>query len=160
MRLYFLRHAQAGQGNHGDPKDDLRALTPEGIAQMQVAARAMAALGLKPAHIYSSPLVRARQTADIAAKALKVKVEERPEVGPGFSIHAVDTLIEGLNDSDEVMFVGHEPDFSATVSALIGGGEVMMKKGGLARVDVPIRRPLRGALVWLIAPKVFEASSE
>jgi phosphohistidine phosphatase len=157
MQLYFFRHGQAGQSKHDDPSDDLRELTPEGIERTKVAAKAVSALGVKPTHIYSSPLTRARQTADIVAKALKVTVEVRPEVEPGFSIHAVAELIEGLNDQDEIMFFGHEPDFSATITQLIGGGEVVMKKGGLARVDLFSRKPLRGALVWLIAPRVFEA---
>ncbi|MBZ0288948.1 MAG: hypothetical protein K8I30_15125, partial [Anaerolineae bacterium] len=57
---------------------------------------------------------------------------------------------------DEIMFVGHEPDFSTAVSKLIGGGEIVMKKGGMARVDLFSTTPLRGALVWVIPPKVFD----
>jgi phosphohistidine phosphatase SixA len=54
------------------------------------------------------------------------------------------------------MFVGHEPDFGLTVSALIGGGTITMKKGGVARIDVESSEPLHGSLVWLIAPKLFD----
>ena len=61
-----------------------------------------------------------------------------------------------LVDVAAELVVGHEPDFSGTISALIGGGSVVMKKGGLARIDVVSRHPLRGSLVWLIAPKVYE----
>lgn len=160
MQLYFFRHGQAGQSHHGEVSDDLRELTAEGIERTKVAAKAIAAMGVKPQHIFSSPLIRAKQTADIVAKALKISVDVRTEVGPGFNIHAVGELIEGIDDQEEVMFFGHEPDFSTTVSTLIGGGEVVMKKGGLARVDLFSRRPLRGALVWLIAPKVFEVLTE
>lgn len=156
MQLYFFRHGQAGQGQHGDPKDDLRELTVEGIERTRNAAKVIVELGVKPTHIFSSPLVRAKQTAEIVAKSLKTPVDVRTEVGPGFNIHAVEELIESIDDQEEVMFFGHEPDFSTTVSTLIGGAELVMKKGGLARVDLFSRRPPRGALVWLIAPKVFE----
>ena len=53
------------------------------------------------------------------------------------------------------MFVGHEPDFSTTITSLVGG-RVVMKKGGLARVDIISDQPLLGELVWLIAPKIFD----
>jgi phosphohistidine phosphatase len=53
------------------------------------------------------------------------------------------------------MLVGHEPDFSRTIADLIGGGRVVMKKGGLARVDLESVDPPSGALVWLLAPKVM-----
>ena len=52
------------------------------------------------------------------------------------------------------MFVGHEPDFSTTISSLVGG-RVVMKRGGLARIDIVSPQPLLGELVWLIAPKIF-----
>jgi phosphohistidine phosphatase len=51
------------------------------------------------------------------------------------------------------MLVGHEPDFSLTISALIGGGKVILKKGGLARVDITTIDALQGELVWLLPPK-------
>ena len=53
------------------------------------------------------------------------------------------------------MVVGHEPDFSATVAELIGGGDVVMKKGGLARVDVTGPRPAAAQLVWLLTPPLL-----
>jgi phosphohistidine phosphatase len=55
------------------------------------------------------------------------------------------------------MLVGHEPDFSRTISALIGGGRVVMKKGGLARVDVESIDPPDGELVWLVTSKTLGA---
>ena len=53
------------------------------------------------------------------------------------------------------MVVGHEPDFSATVAELIGGGDIVMKKGGLARVDVTAPVAGGGELVWLLAPPLL-----
>jgi phosphohistidine phosphatase len=54
-----------------------------------------------------------------------------------------------------MMLVGHEPDFSLTISALTGGGRILLKKGGLARVDLTSSEPLQGELVWLLPPKVM-----
>jgi phosphohistidine phosphatase len=154
MKLYFVRHGIAEEGNGIQDFD--RKLTKEGIEQMRIAAKGMAALKVAPLHIYSSPRIRARQTADILADALGLKVEVREEVNFDFNPQAVETLTADLDDNQDVMFVGHEPSFSETVGALIGGGKVVMKKGGLARLDVYLRKPLRGALVWMIAPRVFE----
>jgi phosphohistidine phosphatase len=155
MRLYFVRHGIAEDGNGID--DFQRKLTKEGAEQMRTSAQVMAKLKINPTHIYSSPRVRARQTADIIAEALGVPVTVREEVNYDFNPQAVSSLISGLADDAEVMFVGHEPSFSETVEHLIGGGKVMMKKGGLARVDLFSREPLRGTLIWLIAPRVFSA---
>jgi len=157
MKLYFFRHAQAGTSRWGDPSDRSRVITPEGIQETQTAGRVLAGMKLNPAHIYSSPLTRAQQTAEIVAKALNMGIEIREEVAPGFNVAALEKIIAGLGDDQEVMFVGHEPDFGETISALIGGGIVEVKKGGFARVDVTSRHPLLGTLVWLVAPKVFAA---
>ena len=156
MRLYFFRHAIAEDGG-ADLPDFERKLTDKGIAKTRRAADVMKALGIQPTHLYCSPLVRARQTADILAEALDVAVEIRDEVSPGFNLAAVTQLTHELEQDAQVLFVGHEPDFSSTISALTGGGWVVMKKGGLARVDITGNEPLRGELVWLIAPKVFQS---
>lgn len=155
MHLYFFRHAEAEPGSATLP-DHARQLTKRGIERTRHAASVLKSLGIKSVYLYSSPLVRARQTADILAETLGVEVVERTEVGPGFNAQAVAVLVRDARQDDEIMFVGHEPDFSATVSALIGGGWVDMKKGGLARIDIDNVQPLRGMLVWLIAPKIFD----
>lgn len=154
MKLYFLRHAQAVEGT-ADVADHDRELTESGRQRTQIAARVMKRLGLQPAHIYSSPRVRAVQTAEIVAQALRMRVELTEQVNFGFSLSAVADLIAGVGVDGEVMFVGHEPSMSGVVHALTGGA-VTMKKGGLARVDVLDDVSLQGALVWLIAPAVFD----
>ncbi len=53
------------------------------------------------------------------------------------------------------MVVGHEPDFSAAVAELIGGGDIVLKKGGLARVDVTVPVTGGGELVWLLTPPLL-----
>jgi len=156
MKLYFFRHGDAEDAD-GPAFDDFpRRLTDKGIERTQAAARALVKLDVKPARLFSSPRARARQTADILAKGLGVTVDVREEVGFGFSIEHIGELIADSGAHDEVLFVGHEPDLSITVSKLVSGGEIVMKKGGMARVDLFSRDPLRGALVWVISPKVFD----
>lgn len=153
MQLYFLRHAEA-EGHHRE--DYYRELTERGNKRTETAGKVMKKLSIKPTHIFSSPRIRARQTADIVAKILGIPVEERSEVDFGFNIHHIGSLIANLSPSDSVMFVGHNPSMSSVVNDLCGA-DVNMKKGGLARIDLYTRKPLEGELVWLIAPKVFDA---
>jgi phosphohistidine phosphatase len=160
MKLYFFRHGLAEDAQMPDFDDFARRLTSKGIERTEAAGRALNRLGVRPACLFSSPRVRARQTADILAKVLGVNVAVREELNFGFSPHQLEGLVDGLKHGDEVMFVGHEPDLSATVSQLAGGGDVVMKKGGLARVDVGGDTPLRGALVWVLPPKLLDVIGE
>ncbi len=160
MKLYFLRHGIAQDISETNGRDAARALTTGGIERLEASAKIMAKLGVKPARLYSSPLVRARQTAEIVARAIDMKVTLDPTVGPGFDSQTVSELIADLTAEADVMFVGHEPDMSKVVSALTGGSSIVMKKGSLARLDVRSARPLRCSLVWLIAPAVFVGSDD
>jgi phosphohistidine phosphatase len=155
MQLLFVRHGIAELATDG-MMDAARELTREGAHRTKTMARALLAAGVKPRRLFSSPLVRAQQTAQIISEILEIKVITRKALAPGFNVDAIPKLITGLKPTDEVMFVGHEPDFSSVVSHLIGGGEIIMKKGSVARVDVSAQEPLRGALIWLLAPKLVE----
>ena len=155
MRLYFLRHGIAEDHAINRP-DAQRALTPEGIAKTEALARRLADFEVKPHIIYSSPLVRARQTAEIVARHGGFPMEISNLVSAGrLDGHAVQNLVDEHDHDREIMFVGHEPDFSETVSYIIGGGNITMKKGGLARIDLYSQHPLHGTLVWLLAPGVI-----
>ncbi len=157
MRLYFMRHGLA-EDETEKISDAQRKLTERGVASTQQAARMIKALGLKPNRFYTSPLLRAHQTASIVGKALGIEPEVRPELVSGFfSINAVAALTHDLKVNDEVFFFGHEPDFSTTISSLTGA-RIVMKRGGLARVDVISQQPMLGELIWLIAPKIFEVA--
>jgi phosphohistidine phosphatase len=154
MEIYFLRHGEAGKKAGGD--DSARPLTEEGIARMEVEAAAMTLLHIGVRTIVSSPYLRARQTAEIVARKLRpssdVIVDTR--LAPGFG---PDDLAEILSENLEgpLMLVGHEPDFSMTISACIGGGGIELKKGGLARMDTETPGSSRGTLVLLIPPRVL-----
>jgi len=156
MELHFFRHGHAEDAQGPDFDDFARKLTDKGIERTQAAGRALHKLGVKPVCIYTSPRLRARQTAEILANELGLVPEAREELNFGFNPHLIPALINDIPNDTAVMLVGHEPDLSITVGALVEGGEIEMKKGGMARVDLLARTPMRGVLMWLLTPRAFE----
>jgi phosphohistidine phosphatase len=156
MKLFFLRHGLADRSEWNGP-DHARPLTEKGKQRMAREARFIKQLNLNLDYIVSSPLTRALQTAQIIAEWLGMedKLIEDERLSPGFGIYELQDLIQALPDVNAIMLVGHEPDFSTTVSDLIGGGEVACKKGSLARIDLYDLANLKGELVWLIPPKAL-----
>jgi phosphohistidine phosphatase len=156
MKVYFLRHGKADR-SQWDGDDDARPLTAEGEEAMRREAKTLRALGVAPDVIVTSPLVRARRTAELAAEGLGLsgRVVADDRLVHGFDVRRLEQVLAAHGAADEVMVVGHEPDFSATVSELIGGGEIVMKKGGLARVDVTAPVAGGGELVWLLTPPLL-----
>ncbi len=155
MKLYLMRHGHAENVGAGTSDHD-RQLTSRGFQRISTAARVLSSLDVTPDHIYSSPRIRARQTAEIVGAALKVPVEIREEVNFGFNISSIKSLTATLENGASVLFVGHEPSMSVTLGE-ITGADVAMKKGGFARIDLLDRVEMQGELVWLIAPSVFDA---
>ena len=124
--LWLLRHGDAEDGS----PDAERRLTRKGRDQSKAAGRALAAIGVKLDACLSSPKVRAAETARLACEALGVEPELEPKLAGGpFDAEA---LAAGLGD--DVLLVGHDPDFSSAVHALTGA-QVRMKKGGLAGIE-------------------------
>lgn len=154
MKLYFQRHGLA-DWPHWQGPDDERPLNPDGIAQLKAQAGTLQALGLELDAIIASPLPRAQQTAEIVAAALGMEVATDRNLAPGFSIEKLPGVLKPYRNAKAVMVVGHESDFSECISTLIGGGLIVLKKGGLARVDLGPGEPLRGQLAWLLTPKLL-----
>jgi phosphohistidine phosphatase len=157
MEVYFLRHGEAGKSSRGEGGDAARRLTEEGIARMQREAVFMHGLRLRPEVILTSPLARARQTAEIVARELgladALAVDER--LSPGFGPEELREILREHRGAAALMLVGHEPDFSATIAACVHGGRVECKKGSLARVDFDHPDALSGTLAWLLPPRVL-----
>ena len=157
LRLYFLRHGKAWSRADWREDDDLRPLTEAGEALMRAEGRAMKAMGLAPDVIVTSPLARARRTAEIVAAELGMSerlVEDR-RLAYGFDARRLAEIVAREAAAASLMVVGHEPDFSATVAELTGGGRVDFKKGGLARVDVRGSQLDDGMLAWLLTPALM-----
>jgi phosphohistidine phosphatase len=139
--LWLLRHGDAADGS----PDAERPLTGKGEEQSRAAGRALAALGVEVSACLTSPKVRAADTAKLACEALGVEPQQEPKLAGGpFDAEA---LAAGLGDN--VLLVGHDPDFSMAVHALTGA-QVRMKKGGLAGVE-------KGELKVLLRPAELSA---
>jgi phosphohistidine phosphatase len=149
-QLWLLRH---GEAEPHDTKDDaLRELTPRGEDQARAAGRALAALGVKIHFAFTSPKVRARDTALLAAEALGVDPIEHEALRAGFDRDDALELLSIAGDDQRVLVVGHEPDFSQVVLDLTGG-RIALKKGGLAAVRLD---GTRGELLVLLRPREFD----
>ena len=157
MILYFLRHGLAIDSETWVGDDRERPLTDEGVMQLNTSVKTMKKIGVKIDIIISSPLKRAVQTAQIAAKALDQEVVLDERLAYGFGLETISEVIAEHSQATAIMLVGHEPDFSSVVSKLTGGSEIIMKKGGLARIDLIESSLPKGELVWLLPPKVMLA---
>jgi phosphohistidine phosphatase len=152
VKLYFLRHGKADWPNWDRP-DDERPLTEEGKKEVAAVAKLLSRLEIAPA-ILTSPLPRASQTADIAAKHLKAKVHVEPLLRPGFDAARLGKILKNFSGKS-LMVVGHEPDFTRTIFQLTGGN-TKLSKAGVALVELETETT-KGVLRWLVPPKFAKA---
>ena len=150
-QLWLLRHGEAVP--HDSKPDDERELTPRGRRQSEAAGIALAALNVEFAACYTSPKVRARETAELACEALNIDPEDAQSLADGFSRDAALELLLPHDAEARVLAVGHEPSFSQVVYDLTGG-RVDFKKGGVAAVRVERGS---GELLVLMRPRELEA---
>ena len=129
----------------------------EGEKESRIAGAALKELGAAPVAICSSPLVRARQTAEIAARALSFdgEVEAIDELENGASTPALLQALKSHRHAREILLVGHMPSLAGHVAALIGAtlkdlDGLALGKGGVACVQVEELRPGSGRLRWLM----------
>jgi phosphohistidine phosphatase len=149
-QLWLLRHGEAVP--HDSKPDDERELTARGERQALAAGAALARLGLELSACYTSPKLRARQTAELACRALGTDPVVEESVGYGFDRDDAIALLRAHGDDARVLVVGHEPDFSHVVHDLTGG-RVDFKKGGIAAVS---EARGSGELVVLLRPRELE----
>jgi phosphohistidine phosphatase len=154
LRLYFLRHGIA-QDPAPSLKDEDRALVPEGAVKIRRLARRLESLDIDLSAIYTSPLLRALQTAELVAERLETPLRVDSRLAPGFNATLLQTIIEEHTGGD-MLIVGHEPDFSLTLSTVIGGGNITFKKGALARVDLHNIKPPQGSLIFLLTAGLLD----
>ena len=143
--IWLLRHGDAQDGS----PDAERPLTDKGRDQSRAAGAALRALGVELDACLTSPKVRSVDTARLACAVLgDVEPQLEPKLAGGpFDAEA---LAAGLGD--EVLLVGHDPDFSSAVHALTGA-QVRLKKGGLAGVE-------QGELMVLLRPAELYAIAD
>jgi len=158
MVIYFLRHASAGEPFVNPKKDEKRALDKEGIEQCGYVGRALAAIEAQVEVIVSSPLKRATQTASLVGNEMgyegKLQIENalRPEA----ALADFRKLIEKYARQESIMVVGHNPNLSQFLGAIISDSgceaSVDLKKGAVARVEM---RRTSGTLHWCLTPKLL-----
>ncbi len=154
MNLYFLRHGEADWPGWNKP-DDERPLTKRGKKEMTRIAQFFERLDLQLDQIVTSPLPRAEQTARIVAESLGLKAPEDELLQPGFGDRELKQLLKKY-PVENLMIVGHEPDFSAVISSLTGAS-LKLSKAGCALVDLDAPT-MQGRLLWLFPPRVAKAA--
>jgi len=138
VKLYLVRHAEAIERSGATP-DASRYLTTKGRLAFRKTARRVRKAGIAPAVIFTSPLLRAVQTAEILAERLKHEgqVVVARELSPGFDLRALRSLLVGAGSPEEAAFVGHEPDLGLLAAALMAVPEGFpLRKGAVVAVEV------------------------
>jgi len=130
VRLVIVRHAEAASG---DP-DELRPLTPEGRDAARALGRRLADEGLEPDAVLTSPLLRARETAQELARPAGLEAEPDERLAPGATPEAVRAAAEERGET--VIVVGHQPDCSRIAAALVGGEEPAFPPGGMLAIEL------------------------
>ncbi|MGD0493132.1 MAG: phosphohistidine phosphatase SixA [Steroidobacteraceae bacterium] len=161
MELLIIRHAIAFERDRRRWRDDAaRPLSPAGMRRARKAAGGLKEFTKAPDLLLTSPLVRARQTAQILTEiAGWPEAEQAPELSPGESASAVLALL-GKVRGKRVAVVGHQPELGTLLTAcLMGDGEVLpieMKKNSVACVSFEgTARAGRAALKWLATPRML-----
>jgi len=168
MNLYLMRHADAGVPRENPVLDAKRGLVKEGKQQCMLMAAVLTGLKAQIDVVISSPLKRARQTAQFVATEIGVEspVLTSPALAPDGDYPALQQLIAQYTDREGVLLVGHNPNLHQFIAKLIsngngsngnshnhlpGGGSIRLRKGAIARIDLARRPP---QLQWLIDPRL------
>jgi phosphohistidine phosphatase len=153
MELYLLRHGDAEPHAANDAE---RALTAKGKRDVEAVA-AQAKIGnVRPDVVLTSPLRRAKETAEIAQKVLGVKrMLETKALLPDISPEALWKELSSIEGAEHILLCGHEPCFSRLTQFLLRARvAVDFKKGAMLRVTTPRASEPQGELRWMITPRV------
>jgi phosphohistidine phosphatase len=159
--LYLVRHGLAEERGDAWPDDTKRPLTDEGISRMRKAARGLARLGVSVEVVLTSPLVRARQTAEILAGALdpRPSLVNVDSLAPDGAYASVVADLEKHARKTRLALVGHEPMIGEFAARLLGSRHpIEFKKGAVCRIDIDDLPPAGpGDLRWMLTPKILRA---
>lgn len=150
-QLWLLRHGEAVP--HDSKPDHDRELTPRGERQALAAGEGLAKLGVEFAACYTSPKVRALDTARLACRALNIEPEVADVLADGFDRSDALELLLAHGDGAKVLVVGHDPSFTQVVHDFTGA-RVDFKKGGVAAVRA---ERAAGELLALLRPRELES---
>lgn len=128
--MFLIRHAKA----EGGEPDELRALNERGRAQARELGERLAGDGVQPDAVISSPLLRARQTAEAIAKATGAEAEVDERLAPGATADDLRGVVRGRGAT--IVVVGHQPDCSEIAAAVTGGPEPPFKTAGMVELKL------------------------
>src|SRR6059036_3205121 len=144
MNLYIMRHGIALPTD--DPSvahDGERPLSNKGVRRMRKAAKGLRRLNIPFDSVLTSPLLRARQTAEIVASTLGIeaRLEEISGLAPESTLEHLMFGLTRYQDRAHVLLVGHEPLLSDAAAYLLGGKKpanvtIDFKKGALCRIEI------------------------
>lgn len=155
MIIYFLRHADAEDFSGNDFE---RKLTIKGLDQASRVGNFCDNYNITPEVFLTSPLVRARQTAEIVGKKTGVTPVIADWLACGMTPATLIEKLQPLSTKSSVLLVGHEPDLSTAVSYLLGLTEPInfpIRKASLTAIDAPWLDQGSGMLEFTLPPKFF-----
>jgi phosphohistidine phosphatase len=158
MDCVLIRHGIALEPEEWEGSEENRPLTEKGKKRVRQAAAGLAALNIRPTHLFSSPFVRAYDTARLLRTAVcpSLKVETREELAVGSTPDGLVSFLRALPSESVVMCVGHEPLLGELASMLLSGKPTQnfpMKKAGAALIHLSGGvKPGQGLLHWWLQP--------
>ena len=164
MDLYLLRHGKAEKTVPGGGIDDERPLSGRGKSEVREIAAWMLSQGCVIDCIATSPLTRARETAEIIAEVYPAArgPELWQELSPGVEFDRLLCRIREQHNTPSLLLIGHEPSMSTCIGRIISGSgnvRVVLKKGGLAKiVNFFPSENSSGDLAWLLTPRHMRKS--
>jgi phosphohistidine phosphatase len=164
VRLYIVRHAIAADRGTPGLSDEERPLTGDGITRMKKTAAGLRRIAVVPDLILSSPLVRARQTAEILIEALGEEIPLRltQALAPSGTRDEIYEEIRRNRKNQALMLVGHQPSLGELAGAIAWGSPdhyVELKKGGICAIELDQLLPVpRGTLLFLLTPGILRDS--
>jgi phosphohistidine phosphatase len=159
VELYIVRHAIAAERGPEWPDDNKRPLTERGIERFKEVVTGLVFLEVQLDIVFTSPLMRARQTAELLAEGLPevVPVETADALAPGHTtLEVMEQIAREAGGATRVAVVGHEPDLGALAGWLIGARRSLpFKKGGVCRFEMDSLTSRYATLSWHIPPKAL-----
>jgi len=166
MELYIVRHGIAiDREDPKSPPDPDRFLTEEGIEKTKQVAKGVAALGVEPDLLITSPYIRALQTAELFAAALdypKQKIRRSDLLLPGAEPTLFYKELAKDKDSAIVMCFGHAPQLDDLVATGLGCKHhvTSLKKSGIVALELQRISPPSGEILWLATPKLMRKAAK
>lgn len=163
MECILFRHGIAMDRQDWDGEEALRPLTAEGRRKTRKALAGLRRQGARPTHVFSSPLARALQTAQLAQEVfgLREDIQVRDELLSDAPAEVLLAVIASLPGDACAIFVGHEPHLGAAASILVFGkshGDLSLKKAGGCSISFEDKpRAGRGTLNWWLTPAQLRA---